>query len=36
VLHQGSKLAEGSVREIENNPKVTEVYLGKQKISAAP
>jgi len=36
VLHQGSKLAEGSVREIENNPKVAEVYLGKQKISAAP
>lgn len=36
VLHQGAKLAEGSVREIENDPKVAEVYLGRQKISAAP
>ncbi len=36
VLHQGQKLAEGSVREIENNPRVAEVYLGRTKISAAP
>ena len=36
VIHQGQKLAEGSVREIENNPKVAEVYLGREKISAAP
>lgn len=36
VLHQGQKLAEGSVREVENNPKVAEVYLGREKISAAP
>ena len=36
VLHQGQKLAEGSVREVENNPRVAEVYLGRQKISAAP
>jgi urea transport system ATP-binding protein len=35
VLHQGQKLAEGPVREIENNPRVAEVYLGRQKISAA-
>jgi urea transport system ATP-binding protein len=34
VLHQGRKLAEGSVREVEDNPKVAEVYLGKVKISA--
>ncbi len=36
VLHQGQKLAEGSVREVENNLKVAEVYLGREKISAAP
>ena len=35
VLHQGGKLAEGSVRDVENNPRVAEVYLGKAKISAA-
>jgi len=34
--HQGQKLAEGSVREVENNLKVAEVYLGREKISAAP
>jgi len=28
VLHQGSVLAEGSMDEIQNNPKVIEVYLG--------
>jgi len=28
VLHQGSVLAEGSMDEIQNNPKVVEVYLG--------
>jgi urea transport system ATP-binding protein len=36
VLHQGKKLAEGSVREIEDNPRVAEVYLGRAKISGAP
>ncbi len=36
VLHQGQKLAEGSVHEVENNPKVAEVYLGRAKISGAP
>ncbi len=28
VLHQGSVLAEGSMDEVQNNPKVVEVYLG--------
>lgn len=30
VLHQGSVLAEGSMDEIQNNPKVIEVYLGEE------
>jgi urea transport system ATP-binding protein len=28
VLHQGSVLAEGSMDEVQNHPKVIEVYLG--------
>jgi urea transport system ATP-binding protein len=28
VLHQGSVLAEGTMDEVQNNPKVVEVYLG--------
>ncbi len=28
VLHQGSVLAEGSMDQVQNNPKVKEVYLG--------
>jgi urea transport system ATP-binding protein len=28
VLHQGSVLAEGSMDEIQGNPRVVEVYLG--------
>lgn len=28
VLHQGSVLAEGSMEQVQNNPKVIEVYLG--------
>ena len=35
VLHQGEKLAEGSVQEVQNNPKVIEVYLGREKIDVA-
>ncbi|HUG73799.1 MAG TPA: ATP-binding cassette domain-containing protein, partial [Steroidobacteraceae bacterium] len=30
VLHQGSVLAEGTMDEVQNNPKVVEVYLGEQ------
>ncbi len=30
VLHQGSVLAEGSMDEVQDNPKVVEVYLGEQ------
>lgn len=33
VLHQGEKLAEGSVQEIQNNAQVIEVYLGREKIN---
>ena len=29
VLHQGSLLAEGTMDEVQNNPDVIEVYLGK-------
>ncbi|MBD2019036.1 urea ABC transporter ATP-binding protein UrtD [Leptolyngbya sp. FACHB-36] len=35
VLHQGEKLTEGSVRDVQSNPKVIEVYLGRERIDAA-
>ena len=35
VLHQGEKLAEGTVQEIQNNQQVIEVYLGREKIDVA-
>jgi urea transport system ATP-binding protein len=35
VLHQGEKLTEGSVGEVQSNPKVIEVYLGREQIDAA-
>lgn len=35
VLHQGEKLAEGPVTEIQNNLKVVEVYLGRERIDVA-
>jgi urea transport system ATP-binding protein len=28
VLHEGHVLAEGNIDEVQNNPKVIEVYLG--------
>ena len=28
VLHEGSVLAEGSMQEVQSDPKVVEVYLG--------
>ena len=28
VLHEGSVLAEGTMDEVQSNPKVIEVYLG--------
>ncbi len=35
VLHQGEKLTEGSVQEVQTNSKVIEVYLGRERIDAA-
>lgn len=35
VLHQGSVIAEGTMEEVENDPTVKEVYLGKKRISDA-
>ncbi|MGG6285775.1 urea ABC transporter ATP-binding protein UrtD [Leptolyngbya sp. AN03gr2] len=35
VLHQGEKLAEGSVQEIQSNRQVIEVYLGREQIDKA-
>ncbi len=34
VLHQGGVLAEGSMEEVQNNPRVVEVYLGGERCSA--
>ncbi|MFH7030835.1 MAG: urea ABC transporter ATP-binding protein UrtD [Heteroscytonema crispum UTEX LB 1556] len=31
VLHEGSVLCEGSIEEVQNNPRVIEVYLGQQE-----
>jgi urea transport system ATP-binding protein len=31
VLHEGSVLCEGSIAEVQNDPRVIEVYLGKQE-----
>jgi urea transport system ATP-binding protein len=35
VLHQGRVIAEGAMHEVENDPKVKEIYLGKGAISNA-
>jgi urea transport system ATP-binding protein len=35
VMHQGKLLAEGTVAEIETDPKVRQVYLGSMGISSA-
>lgn len=35
VLHQGRRLSEGSIRQVENDPKVREAYLGSGGISHA-
>ena len=35
VMHQGKKLAEGTINEIENNPDVITAYLGSGGITHA-
>jgi urea transport system ATP-binding protein len=35
VMHQGRVIAEGTMNEVENDPKVKEIYLGKGAISNA-
>ncbi len=35
VLHQGETLAEGTVEEVQNDDKVIEVYLGRERINVA-
>ena len=35
VLHQGSVLAEGTMDQVSNDPKVIEVYLGADDEEAA-
>ncbi|MEL7226869.1 MAG: ABC transporter ATP-binding protein, partial [Cyanobacteria bacterium J06576_12] len=35
VTPQCAVLAEGSVQEVQSNPKVIEVYLGRETINAA-
>lgn len=35
VLHQGQVLAEGSIESVQSNPKVIEVYLGRETINSA-
>jgi urea transport system ATP-binding protein len=35
VLHQGSVLSEGTMDEVQNDPKVIEVYLGKEHAAEA-
>ena len=35
VLHQGENLTEGSFQEVQNNPEVVEVYLGRERNHAA-
>ena len=35
VLHQGENLTEGSVQEVQNDPKVIEVYLGRERSNVA-
>ena len=35
VLHQGSVLAEGSMDQVSNDPKVVEVYLGSDEEESA-
>jgi urea transport system ATP-binding protein len=36
VLHQGTVLCEGSIEEVQNDPRAIEVYLGRQEEEHSP
>ncbi|MBM3996324.1 MAG: urea ABC transporter ATP-binding protein UrtD [Planctomycetes bacterium] len=36
VLHEGRLLSQGTIREVQENPKVIEVYLGHHKVAKRP
>jgi urea transport system ATP-binding protein len=36
VLHEGHLLSQGTIREVQDNPKVIEVYLGHHKVEKTP
>jgi urea transport system ATP-binding protein len=36
VLHEGKKLCQGTIQEVQRNPKVIEVYLGQDREDHAP
>jgi urea transport system ATP-binding protein len=36
VLHEGQKLCQGTIQEVQRNPKVIEVYLGQDREEHAP
>jgi urea transport system ATP-binding protein len=35
VLHEGTVLCEGSVEQVQSDPRVMEIYLGRQRIDDA-
>jgi urea transport system ATP-binding protein len=33
VLHEGTVICEGSVEKVQADPRVVEIYLGRQKVA---